>query len=337
MKCMVSIVVPVYNAELLLPKCIESIIGQNFLDWELILVNDGSLDNSLRICNEFALQDKRIQVINQINSGPSAARNKGISCSGGEYITFVDADDFISESYLEKLLGPFLGNTAIQLSCGGYFELSQYHKNGISLHDFEAVLDKKIISKDEFLKNIFQGVTGVLWGKMFLASIIKKNSIVLNEQVKLSEDLLFVFEYATHITNVALVKESLYYYNRLNENGLSRQLTKSNLKDFQLTNDSLAELGSNNLIPNLKVILQKRYTDGIVNITRDIANGNASVKQKIKDLKFIVSESNGILLTEAHLNKENKMHLNLFVKKQFLILVVYITAIHFLRNLKNKQ
>lgn len=334
---MISIVVPVYNAELLLPKCIESIRGQNFLDWELILINDGSQDRSLTICNEFALKDTKIIVVDQVNAGPSTARNKGIALAQGTFITFIDADDFVDQYYLEKLLEPFMINPAIQLSCGGYFELSQYHKNGLALHDFQGITDKIIISKQEFFENIFDGVTGVLWGKMFLANSIKKHAIVLDVHVKLSEDLLFVFEYATHITNIALVKEPLYYYNRLNENGLSGQLNKSNLKDLQLTNHSLAELGSNNLIPNLKGILQKRYTDGIVNITRDIANGNDSVKQKIKDLKYILSENKGIILTTINLNKENKIHITLFVKKQFVILIVYNTAINFLRNLKNKQ
>lgn len=331
---MISIVVPVYNAQNLLAKAIDSVLQQSNANWELILVNDGSTDDSLNICTKYALQDKRIQVINQTNSGPSAARNKGISCAQGTYITFIDADDFVSPLYLEKLLAPFIESSEIDLSCAGYFELSQFHKNGLALNDFQSHLEKKSINKEDFLRNIFEGVTGVLWGKLFLNSIIKKNKILLNEQVKLSEDLLFVSKYVTFCNSIALVKDSLYFYNRLDESGLSGQLNISNLKDLQITNNELEQMGISELIPHFSSLLQKRYIHGILNITTGIANSKISIKQKIKDLNFIFCQTQESHHKGLDLNKEQKIQFMLFVKKQFLILIVFVNGINFLRNLK---
>lgn len=101
---MVSIIVPIYNVEQYIPKCIESILAQTYRDFELILVDDGSPDNCGKICDEYAKQDSRVHVIHQENKGVSAARNAGISLAKGEYIMLVDSDDFITENMLEKCM-----------------------------------------------------------------------------------------------------------------------------------------------------------------------------------------------------------------------------------------
>ncbi|WP_413307844.1 glycosyltransferase [Bacillus sp. 1P10SD] len=99
----ISIVVPIYNVERYLPACLDTILEQPFSDFELILVNDGSTDNCLDICNEYSLKDDRINVVNKKNGGLSSARNAGIEVSTGKYIVFIDPDDQICENYLESL------------------------------------------------------------------------------------------------------------------------------------------------------------------------------------------------------------------------------------------
>ena len=96
-----SIIIPVYNAERYLHQCIESVIAQTFKDWEMILVNDGSKDGSLAICQEYTSKDSRIRVIDKPNGGPSSARNRGLDEAQGEYVYFMDADDWIEKNYLE--------------------------------------------------------------------------------------------------------------------------------------------------------------------------------------------------------------------------------------------
>lgn len=332
----VSIVIPVYNASLFIERCINSILEQSYSNWELLLLNDGSTDDSLELCIKYQLEDSRITVVDQCNAGPSAARNKGISLACGKYIVFADSDDFVHELYLEKLLEPFLLNKGIALSCGGYLELSTQHKAGLPLHDFQYHLEHSTITSQVFFKTIFCGVTGVLWGKMFLTEIIKNNNIELDVRIKLSEDLLFVFEYVMHISTIALVKEHLYYYNRLNENGLSRRLNVANLRDIQLTNESLNKLSLKRPDLNFTDVLIKRYTDGVVNLTKDIAGSTDTIKKKIHDLQFIFSETNGRLATATNRSFENKIQLTLFVQGKFTLLIGYTTILSMLRNLKNK-
>lgn len=100
---MISIIIPVYNVEKYLSKCIDSVLAQDFEDWELLLINDGSTDNSGNICDEYAIKDSRIKVFHQENKGVSAARNLGIDNAQGEYIIFIDSDDYVTSTYLSDL------------------------------------------------------------------------------------------------------------------------------------------------------------------------------------------------------------------------------------------
>jgi glycosyltransferase involved in cell wall biosynthesis len=336
MECKISIVIPVFNAGLFLHRCIDSVLIQSYIDWELLLINDGSEDNSLEICTNYQLQDNRIVIVNQFNSGPSAARNKGISLASGKFLVFVDSDDFVHENYLKKLLEPFLLDEGVELSCGGYLELSKQHKNGLTLHDFQLHLEHATINNQVFFATIFSGITGVLWGKMFVTDIVKKYNIQLDARIKLSEDLLFVFEYVTFIGKIALVKEHLYYYNRLNENGLSRRLNVNNLQDIKLTNEKLRELSSKINTLDFTKVLKKRFVYGILNIIKDICGSKNDLKIKIEDLKFIFSEIHFLKTAKIDLSYENKIYFNLFVKRQFITLIGYTNIVYLLRNLKNK-
>lgn len=104
MENLISVVVPVYNAQLYLPECLDSIINQSYKHLEIILVNDGSTDDSLDICNQYAQKDKRVTVINQQNKGVVLARKQGIKNAHGEYLSFIDADDYIAQEYFETML-----------------------------------------------------------------------------------------------------------------------------------------------------------------------------------------------------------------------------------------
>ena len=116
--CKVSVVVPVYNSEKFLEYCIQSILNQTYTNIELILVNDGSTDNSLNICAKYKLEDDRVVVINQKNMGVSVARNNGIIHATGEYLQFVDSDDFVDINMTEKLIYAAKENKASMVICG---------------------------------------------------------------------------------------------------------------------------------------------------------------------------------------------------------------------------
>ena len=130
----VSIIVPVYNVEKYLKRCLESLVNQTLKDIEIICVNDGSTDGSLAILNEYVRNDDRIVVINQENSGQSVARNRGIDVAKGEYIGFVDSDDWVCEDYFERLHNSAIQNNA-EIAVGGIIRLHKF--NGRKFLNFD--------------------------------------------------------------------------------------------------------------------------------------------------------------------------------------------------------
>lgn len=325
----ISIICPVFNAEKYIDKLIQAIINQSFSDWELILINDGSTDRS-RLIIENYLKDKRIVLLDQANSGPSVARNSGINIAMGQWITFVDADDIVTNNYLEILLEPTKSNTKIELVCAGYFEQNKYNQQGIPLHDFQEFYPKSIISKPEFLNNIFKGVTGVLWSKLFDRSIVKQHEIRLNDRLKLSEDLVFVLQYVKQISNIALVYDNIYYYNRINEVGLSGNLDLSYLDNIKIFNDLvIKEYNEGDKLEILR-ILNIRTIQILIKILK---NQNQSTDQLKKSYNIIQSQFE--MRYESNLGLENKIFLYLLQNRIFLIAHYFDKVCLKIRELKN--
>ena len=164
MEKLISIIIPIYNVEKYLKKCIESVINQTYKNIEIILINDGSTDGSGKICDEYAIKDKRIKVSHNENGGVAVARNKGIKMSTGDYIVFVDSDDFISNEYCEKMLEAVLRNNADIAIC--------------KLHDFldgekiqieETEYSEQVYNSDEMIENniVIGGIFDCMGGKLF--------------------------------------------------------------------------------------------------------------------------------------------------------------------------
>lgn len=181
----ISIITPIYNAEKQLPKMLATVIAQTYVNWELILVNDGSTDSSLAIIEAHAHEDERIRVFAQSNAGPSVARNVGIQHAQGKYLTFIDADDWVEVDWLEKLLHA-MTNFDVDLVCAGYYEVNPKFPQGLKLHDFEPHDFDQIIDRISYQSNLFNGVSGVLWGKLFKRSIFQENKILLHPDLKLA-------------------------------------------------------------------------------------------------------------------------------------------------------
>lgn len=320
----VSVIIPVYNAEKSIEKTIDSIICQSFTDWELILVNDGSTDSTLDILESYKKKDNRLRIFSQSNSGPAIARNKGIEEAQGDFLCFIDADDFVRKDYLEKLLAPIQFDKSIGLVCGGYYELNAQYPKGLKLHDFKSEHHNKVISRAEFQSNLFHGVTGVLWGKIFRSEIFKKNGIRLHPELRLSEDLLAVLEYSFHIENVHVLPDTLYYYNRMDENSLSGKAKISNYKDLMLLTYEIEKHQDKLPFLDLKAILFQRKFAFISKLLRD-HSGSKNDFYKIAD--FIVSKEqaiqSGIYGQNAFNNKILKWIFDGKYYKAWLLLKVY--------------
>ena len=234
----VSVIIPVYNCENYIDKCIKSILFQSYKNIEIIIVNDGSLDNTEEIIKKYILFDKRIKYFTQENLGPSIARNKGIENASGEYLVFVDSDDSINKLYLEKLLNKIKSDN-YDIACCGYIDESKY--GVVSLNDFWK--NKDSLDKQEFLDCLFNGVGGVLWGKILRRDIIVQNKIRMNPKIFMSEDLIFILEYCKYSNKFGVINENLYYYNRLNKNSISSNIDISYLENYiLLVNEIKAKL-----------------------------------------------------------------------------------------------
>ncbi len=205
---LISIIIPVYNAEKYLKRCIDSIIAQTYSDWELILVDDGSTDSSGKICDEYASQDKRITVCHIQNGGPSRARNIGVDKSKGDYIFFVDADDWIEPLSISDFLGTKGESFDI------YFQNYVLHdsdgtSNVVGIQDIEAHGDdcKTVLSN-----LICSSKFGWTWIKLFKSEILKKYRIKFREDCSLQEDELFTLQYCQHIKSIAVRNKANYHY-----------------------------------------------------------------------------------------------------------------------------
>lgn len=209
---LVSIVVPVYNVEYWLPKCIKSILAQTYKNIELILIDDGSPDKSGKICDKFAKKDSRVKVIHKENGGVSSARNAGIDAATGEYIYFVDSDDWIPNNAIETLYNEFLQND-IQICIANMQIVGK--RNSL----YTVVYKERIVNfedPNELFSDLYEEVFwGGLVGKMFVSSLIKENSIKLKEGMKFGEDVLFLLECFKYCQAISLIEKPIYFYNRL--------------------------------------------------------------------------------------------------------------------------
>ncbi|UWO54336.1 glycosyltransferase family 2 protein [Catenibacterium mitsuokai] len=204
--CRISIIMPVYNKELYIRESINSVINQSFKDWELIVVNDGSTDNSLSIASSF--QDSRIKVFSTKNSGVSCARNFGIDHHNGEYITFFDADDILDEHYLEALYDP-----TADMVLGGLTKID--YKGNIIERVKSPYLGFIRIDKlaEAFYRDQSKtGIYGYVSTKIIKSRIIKNNNIRFDSSITLAEDFNFFLEVYSNIQSIKFIDYCGYYY-----------------------------------------------------------------------------------------------------------------------------
>ena len=202
----ISVIVPVYNGEKFIEECIKNVLNQTLEEFELIIINDGSTDNTLDICKRNSEIDKKIRIINQENKGVSSARNKGIEQSNGEYICFVDCDDKIEDNYLEELYNTCEENN-VKISCCT-IESIDNKGNIISSRFMEDGYYKKIDALDELFK--FRGLNWGPCGKLFHKSLIKGNLKFPNLHVY--EDLSFVYKAIYSSEGIYFTNKCKYYY-----------------------------------------------------------------------------------------------------------------------------
>lgn len=220
---LVSVIVPVYNREKEIDRCVTSVLNQTYPNLELILVDDGSADSSLAICKSYSDSDKRVRVFHQENSGVSSARNLGIQNAKGEYLTFVDSDDYIAPDYVEKLYLVLVNNSCNVSMCNYSVVNEKNEEKKITM------CDDGVMSSKELMEDVLYGrdEAAFCWGKMWKKDFITK----LFRKYAYCEDTLFFAEnLSSKIERIATVKKSLYFYVK-HENSVTGKRKAKDLED----------------------------------------------------------------------------------------------------------
>lgn len=205
---MISVIVPVYNAEKTLNQCVDSILSQKYKDFELLLINDGSKDRSGEICNEYALKDNRVRVFHQENKGVSAARNVGLDNILGEFATFCDSDDWVEDTWLSDYIDNYNGEDVL-------FQNARWWKDGGIMLDRKISLDLELSTYERIKHLYLYNTLFYIWSAIWKSSIIKEYNLKF-ENVKLWEDRIWTCSFCTNIKNINIIpinKQTKYNYN----------------------------------------------------------------------------------------------------------------------------
>lgn len=302
----ISIIVPVYNTAEYLEKCIQSILNQTYTNLEIICINDGSTDDSGKILEKFAEQDKRIKLIHKKNEGVAVARNAGLRIATGDWIGFVDSDDYISEDMYEVLMKANISQEADIVSCGYYFV-----KNG----NCYSAINQKIVPTDcvntkSFLRyiyerDVYKAVGGYLWSRLFSRRLLLDEEQILKVEFpvefKEGEDIVFLAHVLLDSEQSIYVEKPLYYYRQRDDSAVHDRA-----KQIVTLNWAKAYLEIINLFKNEGVcqevidIIVRMYVyrcGKLMEATLEYGN-----KDKYFELKEMVAEYIGIYY------KENKNH-----------------------------
>lgn len=338
----ISIIIPVYNSEPYISECIESILHQSFRNFEIILINDGSTDNSERICRQYEKTDSRIKVISQSNAGVCAARNIGLDNAAGNMISFVDSDDWLPENGLELLFEEYKRAEA-DLVIGDivFFESGKTR--------LIRVFDKSFVHKDKAWINEYQracigygynpnpgtkmNVTGLgsMGNKLYRRSIIESAKLRFDPYtLGIYEDNLFVLHYLEYCKTVSYLSEAVYYYRKVgnsNSRGFKARTLEINDRIFSRIEEFIHEYKSNMIddFHQALYIYIIRRLDGSLSVFFFAKDNDLSFHTRIKELKkLLLSEPYNTALSKvdpSRLNPKNHKITWLTAKTRSAILV----------------
>lgn len=269
----ISVIIPVYNVERYVAQCLESILNQTYKFLEIIIVNDGSTDDSYNICKKYADTDKRIKLFSKKNGGVSSARNYGLSYVTGDYVYFMDSDDYLELNACEIMIKNIKN---FDLLC---FNWSCTYKNNKIRN---GVQTDKILSRNETLDLCVQNensFSGYLWNKLFKADIIKDNHIKFNKNISICEDLLFVVEYIQYCDKVNSISNVLYNY-RMRISAASKRFNLNKFSTIFASYQSLINIYKKENL-EAKIFLEYEYLYNYYLYKRIFDKNNVSIDRKI--------------------------------------------------------
>lgn len=333
----VSIIIPVYNKEDYLGRTIESVIQQSLSDIEIILINDGSTDNSLEVCQDYEKKDSRIIVINQKNQGVSVARNEGILHASGEYVGFVDADDTIDKNMYLNMYNRCINDNSEVCMCN-YVEYNASRKeiyNKVNI-DFRFKKQEEIINEiisDMIAPELFDGKSQVIMGSacrfLIKRDILIKELIRFVEDISLMEDLIFCIDLLTSVTSLS-IDHSYYYQYYSIENSASKKYRKNyHENSLRVTNYLISLLIEKDKYGIFEDRLNNRIfltsMGSIVNVAS--TKNKSSILEKLKEIKSICSNPQlkraMSKIDKKYLSQKNRLKFHAMYNEDIILLYIY--------------
>lgn len=282
----ISVIVPVYNVEKVLYHCIDSILNQIFNDFELILVDDGSTDNSGRICDEYAGKDTRAKVIHKQNGGVSSARNAGIEVAKGEYICFVDSDDYLESNYLKELVETKKKYPDFDNVWCGFQTVEDYLKSNINTVASEYNKDYSFSDLSSIMDLCEKWLVQMPWNKLYDTKTIKKNRLSFPPELSLGEDYIFNLRYLD-CTNgkIVVINKPLYDYLRDGKESLDNKYYPDLLEIYRRLNSEIEKYAEKWSLSDVQI--SKMYSSFFFRLEAVLRNtfnkkNNQSFFKKIK-------------------------------------------------------
>ena len=229
----VSVIVPVYNAEKTIRRCIESILNQEYTDLELILADDGSKDASGELCDEYAAKDRRVRVLHKENTGVSDTRNQAIAMATGTYLQFLDSDDWITPDATKLLV-----RSAEEHSCD--LVISDFYRVvGTRVSHKGDIEEDEVLSREEYAAHMMENPAdfyyGVLWNKLYRREIVERWNLRMDPEISWCEDFMFNLEYIRHAERFFALQVPIYYYVKTKGSLANQNLTISNTIRMKLS------------------------------------------------------------------------------------------------------
>ncbi len=333
--CKISIIIPVYNAESYLNQCLDTVINQSLDDIEIILINDGSTDNSLDICYKYSKKDSRVKVIDKKNEGPSVARNLGITSASGKYICFIDADDWIELDMCKKLYNDIEFNNADFIMCN-FIKQTEGQEELIDSGINSKILCGKDITYSLIIPLIEKKGIGIHklatfrgpWGKLYKRETILQNKISFKKDLIIGEDFMFNCEYLIEAKKVVINKEYFYNY-RINNSSITIKYKENCLNKYKLLVNYLEKFLEKNKIlsESIEELDKLKIKFSMLSINNECRNDNKKTFiEKIKSIKDLCYDD----FVSNALNKYDKKKIDGYGKmlrlakmKQYLVLYLY--------------
>lgn len=328
----ISFIIPVYNAENFIERCLTNLLKYEGEDVEFIIINDGSTDSSDKIIEKYAKKDDRIIYINKENTGVSNSRNIGIKKASGEYIIFIDIDDYLEENSINKLIDLLNTNYADLYIMPYYLKKSEneekidysifYNK----IYDTKENISKLILNFISYVDeegNRIQNLMGSIWSKVFRLDIIKKYNIFMNENIEITEDTNFLIEYMAHCKNIKVIDYYFYHYTIENSKSLTTKYKEGLYEELEISLNNIVKILNKQNINFKNAILYRRFFNIHFSIINECKN-NIGFKEKRNNILKILKRIQNNKLEVKGLSKKEKT-IKFFIERKCLIplLILY--------------